>query len=432
MKIAFIRPNIGGKRSNDAIEPLMFAVLAGITDKKHDIVFYDERIEEIPLDLNVDIIAITTFTLTAKRAYEIAQVYRDRGVYTVIGGYHATLLPEEVINNADSVFIGSAENSWQEFLDDFEKGYPKQTYENKRLPNIDNIVYDRSIFEDKKYSFIVPVQFGRGCMHQCEFCTIGSSHHGDYVHRKIENVIDEIVKIKKRKKAKIIYFVDDNIFCNKSKAIKLFKELKKLKIKWACQGSIDIASDENLIKLMSESGCIEMLLGFENIEIQNIKKMNKVSNYKFNYEEVVKIFKKNKILIHASYVIGYDYDTKECFDNILKFSNKNKFFLSGFNPALPIPGTPFYKRMEKEGRLLYDKWWLDDNFRYGKSTFKPHNMTIEEFEQGILKCKVEYNTHISIWKRLFDGSSNLRHAFIYIIVNYINRKEVYNKKDVKL
>ena len=175
-----------------------------------------------------------------------------------------------------------------------------------------------------------------------------------------------------------------------------------------------------------------MLLGFENIEIQNIKKMNKVSNYKFNYEEVVKIFKKNKILIHASYVIGYDYDTKECFDNILKFSNKNKFFLSGFNPALPIPGTPFYKRMEKEGRLLYDKWWLDDNFRYGKSAFKPHNMIIEEFEQGILKCKVEYNTHISIWKRLFDGSSNLRHAFIYIIVNYINRKEVYNKKDVKL
>ena len=148
-------------------------------------------------------------------------------------------------------------------------------------------------------------------MHQCEFCTIGSVHKGDYAHRKVELVIEEIKEIfRTNKRAKVIYFVDDNIFANKKKALHLFNELKKLKIKWACQGSIDIAKDEDLVKLMSESGCIEMLLGFENINIMNIKKMNKKSNYDFDYENIIRIFKKHRILVHASYVIGYDYDTR--------------------------------------------------------------------------------------------------------------------------
>jgi len=221
-------------------------------------------------------------------------------------------------------------------------------------------------------------------------------------------------------------------FANKKKALHLFNELKKLKIKWACQGSIDIAKDEELVKLMSDSGCIEMLLGFENINIMNIKKMNKKSNYDFDYENIIRIFKKYRILVHASYVIGYDYDTKDYFQEILDFSNKHKFFLAGFNPALPIPGTPFYERLKKEGRLLYERWWLDENFLYGKACFEPYNMTIEEFEAGILKCKVEYNRHSSIWKRLFDGAANFKHALVFLAVNYINRKEVYNKKGIKL
>ena len=116
----------------------------------------------------------------------------------------------------------------------------------------------------------------------------------------------------------------------------------------------------------------------------------------------------------------------------MEFSKKHKFFLAGFNPALPIPGTPFYERLKKEGRLLYEQWWLDENFRYGKACFEPYNMTIEEFEAGILKCKVEYNRHSSIWKRLFDGAANFKHALVFLAVNYINRKEVYNKKGIKL
>ena len=434
MKIAFLRPNLGGQRSNDAIEPLGFAVLSGLTDrKKHEVVLFDERIEDIPMNLEVDLIVITTFTLTAKRAYTIADNYRKKGIYVVIGGYHASLIPEEVQEYADTVFVGSAEGNWARFLIELENGHPQKVYEEIKLPDISEVVYDRSIFKDKRYSFVVPVQFGRGCMHQCEFCTIGSVHRGDYAHRRVELVIEEIKEIfKTNKRAKVIYFVDDNIFANKKKALHLFNELKKLKIKWACQGSIDIAKDEELVKLMSESGCIEMLLGFENINIMNIKKMNKKSNYDFDYENIIRIFKKYKILVHASYVIGYDYDTKDYFQEILDFSNKHKFFLAGFNPALPIPGTPFYDRLKNEGRLLYDKWWLDDNFRYGKAAYTPHNMTVEEFEAGILRCKVEYNTHKNIWSRLFDGAANFKHALIFLAVNYINRKEIYNKKGIKL
>jgi len=290
MKIAFLRPNLGGQRSNDAIEPLGFAVLSGLTDrKKHEVVLFDERIEDIPMDLEVDLVVITTFTLTAKRAYTIADNYRKKGIYVVIGGYHASLIPEEVQEYADTVFVGSAEGNWARFLIELENGNPQKVYEEIKLPDISEVVYDRSIFKDKRYSFVVPVQFGRGCMHQCEFCTIGSVHKGDYAHRRVELVIEEIKEIfKTNKRAKVIYFVDDNIFANKKKALHLFNELKKLRIKWACQGSIDIAKDEELVKLMSESGCIEMLLGFENINIMNIKKMNKKSNYDFDYENIIK------------------------------------------------------------------------------------------------------------------------------------------------
>ena len=196
MKIAFLRPNLGGQRSNDAIEPLGFAVLSGLTDrKKHEVLLFDERIEDIPMDLDVDLVVITTFTLTAKRAYTIADNYRKKGIYVVIGGYHASLMPEEVQEYADTVFVGSAEGNWERFLIELENGHPQKVYEEIKLPDISEVVYDRSLFKDKKYSFVVPVQFGRGCMHQCEFCTIGSVHKGDYAHRKVELVIEEIKEI---------------------------------------------------------------------------------------------------------------------------------------------------------------------------------------------------------------------------------------------
>ena len=122
MKIAFLRPNLGGQRSNDAIEPLGFAVLSGLTDrKKHEVVLFDERIEDIPMDLEVDLVVITTFTLTAKRAYTIADNYRKKGIYVVIGGYHASLIPEEVQEYADTVFVGSAEGNWERFLIELER-----------------------------------------------------------------------------------------------------------------------------------------------------------------------------------------------------------------------------------------------------------------------------------------------------------------------
>lgn len=229
MKIAFLRPNLGGQRSNDAIEPLGFAVLSGLTDrKKHEVLLFDERIEDVPMDLEVDLVVITTFTLTAKRAYTIADNYRKKGIYVVIGGYHASLMPEEVQEYADTVFVGSAEGNWERFLIELENGHPQKVYEEIKLPDISEVVYDRSLFKDKKYSFVIPVQFGRGCMHQCEFCTIGSVHKGDYAHRKVELVIEEIKEIfRTNKRAKVIYFVDDNIFANKKKALHLFNILQQ-------------------------------------------------------------------------------------------------------------------------------------------------------------------------------------------------------------
>jgi radical SAM superfamily enzyme YgiQ (UPF0313 family) len=188
MKITFIRPSITGRRAYDAMEPLAFAILAGLTPQDIELDFFDERLEEIPADHETELVALTVETYTARRAYQIAGSFRRRGVPVVMGGYHASFLPEEALQFADAVVINDAEGVWEEVVRDAQDGKLRKTYQSRRLPALAGLKFDRRIFRGKRYKAASPVQYGRGCKYACDFCSIHAFYGSSLRQRPVGEV----------------------------------------------------------------------------------------------------------------------------------------------------------------------------------------------------------------------------------------------------
>jgi len=217
MKITFIRPNMFARKANDAMEPLVFAVLKSLTPDDIELELYDDRIEEIPEYIDTDIIAMTVETFTARRAYQLADKFRNKGIKVVMGGYHPTFLPTESLEHADSIFVGEAEGSWHLFLEDVRKGYLQKIYQQPKNISITNIEFDESIFANKSYLPIVPVQYGRGCKFNCEFCSISAFYGKEQKFRCLQKVRAELI----RKRVKYAFIIDDNLFMNEKKSYEI-------------------------------------------------------------------------------------------------------------------------------------------------------------------------------------------------------------------
>jgi radical SAM superfamily enzyme YgiQ (UPF0313 family) len=432
-RITMINPNMASYRSGDAMQPLVFAILKSLTPPGFEVTFFDDRIEEIDYEHPTDLVAISVGTFTARQSYKIAAIYREKGTPVVMGGYHATLLPQEVKQHADAVVVGSAENIWIQLLEDFANNCLKPFYQSEENnPEFLETSYDYSIFNGKKYFPLNLVEWGRGCRHNCDFCCIQAFNNGKEILRPIEDVINDIGRLDH----KPIFFVDDNLYHNKKHFREFLKDLIPLKRKWACQISVDVAADDELLDLMQQSGCLMVLLGIESLKRDNLKMMNKGWNIsQEKYTEALRKFRKRHIMIYGAFIFGYDHDTPDDFKASVDFAIKNKLFIANFNPLYPMPGTPLYDRLEKEERLVYEKWWTDPAFYYGKTMFRPTGMTPEELESYCFKAKKQFNSIRSILYRSTNLSANM-YGFVnpayFIMANYTNRKEVYKKQGKKL
>jgi radical SAM superfamily enzyme YgiQ (UPF0313 family) len=374
MKIALILPAIGkipGQKYIRAwqMEPLPIAQLAALTPKDIQIVFFDDRMEEIDYDVNVDLVGISIETYTALRAYQIASEFRKRNKPVVMGGFHATLCPDEVAQYADTVVIGQAEGSWPVLLDDFGNGVMKKKYLPLPLESCNQVIPDRTIYGDRNYINVRLMEAGRGCKFRCEFCSIQQFFEGAHHRRDVDIILQELHEMEKSKG--LIFFVDDNITSDTGFARELFRALIPLKIKWVGQADITIARDPELLELMVQSGCQGVLIGFESLNPDNLRQMNKAFNaVAGGPEQAVKIIHDHKLRLYATFLYGYNNDQKEDFQQIIDFCINNKIFMVGFNHLTPFPGTPLYERLEREKLLLYDKWWLSSEYRYGQIPFK--------------------------------------------------------------
>jgi radical SAM superfamily enzyme YgiQ (UPF0313 family) len=400
MKITFVYPAIGKKPGKKYIktwkmEPLPIAVLAALTPDDIEIEFFDDRLELIDYGTDTDLVAITVETYTALRAYDIAARFRKRGIKVVMGGYHPTHVPDEVSGHADAVVVGNAEGVWQQVLQDARNGNGlKPRYEG--TPQYVSVRPRRDIFAGKDYLNLGLVETGRGCPFKCEFCHITSYYSGRYYPRSIDDVIADVAS----SGHKNFFFVDDNLVANPGYALDLCKELEGLGINWSAQGTLTMAKNRELLKWMRRSGCSVMLVGFESLEEENLRQMGKEwSSSLGDRDDLVRAIHGEGINMYATFIFGFDHDTPTSFKRAIDFSLSHGFFYTAFNHLLPFPGTPLYERLERHGRLLRPRWWLDREYTYGDVAFQPASMSPEELSQRCVDARKSFFRYSSIFNR---------------------------------
>lgn len=440
MKLTLIYPNIGRREHSlyvdeARMEPLPLAVIAGLTPPNIEVVLYDDRLEPIPYDEPTDLVVITAQVFTARRAYEISAEFRRRGVPVMIGGMHATLIPGEVAEHADSVYVGDAEFLWPQVIEDVRRGKLRPLYQAQAGRPQPGVLPRRDIFRGKNYLPITLLQFSRGCRFECDFCAVSVFFHKTHFCRPMREVIQEIEAQERR----LLFFVDDNILANFEAAKALCRELIPLKVHWVSQASIDMTQDRQLMALLVKSGCLGHVVGFESINAQNLRSMKKASNLIGGfqaYKPQLEILRDYGLQTWAAFTLGHDGDTPASIEATLEFALTNKFAFAAFNVLMPYPNTPLYQRLKAEGRLLYDgKWWLHPEYRFNYAAFQPKLMSPEELTEATYRARSSFNSVGSIIRRALDLKTNMRsprRLGTYLAYNPLFRQEVFKKQGLKL
>ena len=430
MKITFIRPSMAGKQSADALVPLAFMILFSLTPKDIDVEFYDERIEKLPQTIDSYAVCFSVETFSAKRAYLLAQKYKtiNPDIKIIMGGFHPTACPDETSEFADSVIVGDAEPVWAQVIEDLRNNDLKPRYISPNSYMLSFAKMDKSIFGNKKYANIGVVQWKRGCAFNCNFCSVRSFYKSCVLERDIDDVISEI----KNMKEKMLFITDDNLLHNKEKLKDFLIKLSPLKKKWACQVSINITSDDELLRLMAKSGCIVMLIGFESLSVKNLIEIGKKQNVaNSDYEKAIKKIYSHGIMIYATFIFGYPHDTIESFDEVYKFAMKHKFLVANFNPLMTMPATDLHAELHGKEKLIDEKWWLSDEYTYGSAMHHPENYSAEQLGGNCKRLRYKFYSAANIAKRMLNPV-NLRCIHLFLLLNIVSAIEIKKKQEIKL
>ncbi len=344
---------------------LTLRYLAGLVPKGHRVTVVEESVEEINFNEKPDLVGISVQTFSVERAYDVAAEYRKRGVPVVLGGIHVTAVPEEAELHGDAVVVGEAEDSWPELIRDFENRKLKKRYEIPRRDALANLPLPRfDLLDPSKYIRpfssrmpLIPIQTGRGCSHDCDFCATTKFYGEKLRHRPIEDIIKEI----RNSGANTFFFVDDNLTAEYKWALEFFKAIKPLGIKFHCQMDTLIHHRPELVEQAAASGCFHAYVGFESQDPQVLRSVNKRFNQPEEYKEVFRLLNRHHIACYASFIVGFDNDTLEGAKYTVNFLVAQKAAFAAFFPLCPFPGTPLYERLKQANRLFLDDWWLHRN-----------------------------------------------------------------------
>jgi len=394
--------------------------IAAITPEEHDIKIIDENYERLDFNQDVDLVGITCLTMYAKRAYEIADKFRELGVTVVLGGYHPSALPEEAKQHADSVVIGEAENNWEKLLSDFERGDLKPFYESEGNISPEDIPIPRRDLLNKKFSSDA-ILVNRGCPNRCEFCTVTKMYSSKL--KPIKKVVEEV----KNLIPKVVIVYDANFILPINYHKELFKELKKLDKRWLAQATITtLGKNEEYLKIAKEAGLFSWYVGFESISQKSIdetnKKVNKVDDYVSSIEKI----KKYDMLIFGSFIFGFDNDTPDIFEKTYDAIKEWDIDVVDFHILTPFPGTALYERLKKEGRMLSEDW---DKYDLANAVFQPKQMSPEELYKGTRWIAKKYYSISNIIKRFYrsiEKHKKLLLSFYILQQNISSRQEFKN------
>ncbi len=423
MKIALLAPAGAMHRYNGMFHkglhyaPITLALLAALVPKDLDaeVRIYDETAEAIPLDLEADVVCITCITGTAARCYKYSDYFRKKGIKVILGGVHPSLMPDEARMHADSVIVGLGEENFPKALLDLKNGCLKEIYYQDKCTDIAGRPLPRKdLLKKDKYITLNTVEAIRGCNHSCTFCAYPQAFGRKVYKRPIEDIITEI----KSFKGKEVVFPDVNLIADVKFAKELFTAMIPLKKWWFGLTTTAIGDNEELLDVFEKSGCKGLLIGFESVNQETQKNINKGVNRVNEYKNLMEKLHKRGIMVMGCFSLGGDEDKKDVFKRTVDLCIEAKIDLPRFSVITPFPATQFYNELESEGRIIDRDWAMYD---VEHCVYKPKHMTKEELEAGIAWAWKEAYSVKNIFKRL-DLTKRKTVKSIFMLLNIGYRK----------
>ncbi len=410
--------------------PIGLGIVATLTPDDWEIEVINSSYEDYT-NKKADLVGVTAYTSTAYHAYQVAEHFRLKNIPVVMGGIHATLLPKEASQYVDSVIIGEAEGSWSSVIKDFTNNQLKPVYKTG-FCEADQISPAKHSIISNGYN-LSTIQASRGCPFNCHYCSVTLINGGKVRLRPVSHIIKEWQTIEN----KFIWFADDNLFgyskTAKAWAKELFKELGKLEIKknWMCFAHVNSLLDEEALELAAESGCKLIYIGFESEDIESLRSMNKNARQINSYGKVISLLHKYGISILAGIMLGFDNDTPESIERRIDFvleSEIDSYFLS---VVTPLPGTRFFDRIQKEGRLIYNNFPKDwEHYDWANLVHRPLFMSFNEAENAIAKAYEKAYSYSNIKQKYKQSADNLKSkdtAYLNYLSN-MDFREIYFKQ----
>jgi len=390
MKILLISPLSGSKLLGGnfyfRLPFLSLPTVAGITPPDIEVEIVDERVDGIPWDATPDLVGITAMTPLAPRAYQIADAFRRRGIPVVMGGMHPSVMPEEALEHADAVVVGEAEGIWPEVIEDARSGRLSGVYRSKGLADLASCAVKprRDLISADKYLPVTFMETSRGCPHACHFCSVTRFFGGRHRTLPIELVVEQLRELRPVEKRfalkNCVFFVDDNIIGHPDHAMELFEAIRPFNLKWFGQASIGLAQRPDLLKAMSETGCMAIEIGIETIdESSEAKKIGKPMKDQKEIIEAIHTIQSYNIGVQGSFIFGFDHDDPGVFQRTARFVDRARLDAVYVGILTPYPGTKVFRRLQEEGRLLHTDW---ERYDSANVVFMPRGMTPGQLQQG--------------------------------------------------
>jgi radical SAM superfamily enzyme YgiQ (UPF0313 family) len=439
MKILLISPERERKKEEAFLFRLSFLNLpniAAVTPPDVEVKIVDEAFEKINFEEKVDLVGVTAQTPVAPRAYQIAKEFKKKGTLVVMGGVHASMLPQEALQHVDAVVVGEAEEVWPDLIEDLRRGQMRRIYAGSGFVNSSNLPFPRRDLLNKKFYFPLKlIETTRGCPHHCDFCGVSKFFGFRYRHRPLSEIERELNTffqkgtvmnpvLKKTLslfsqdlpyflKRRLLYIIDSNVAGDKRFCHDLLSLLKEFDLLWYGHAPVSIAFDQKLLEGFSKSGCIAINIGFESFSAKNLNTMGKGFNQPSRYAEAVKRIHDQGVGIMGTFIVGLDDDDPGVFQRTIDFCIDSKLDWALTFIMAPYPGTDSYLRLDKERRIFCRDWEKYDSLH---AVYHPLLMSVEELEKGMR----------GIWKEVFSTSSIYQrilkkpwiHPLFYLAMNW--------------
>ncbi len=375
--------------------PLGLATLAGYLSPEDEVVLQDQHVEKLDLSDAPDLVVIQVYITNAYRAYAIADHYRSRGAYVLLGGLHVTSLPEEAALHADTIFIGPGEDTFPQFLNDFRDKQPQRVYRSsvrslERMPQSRRDLIKRNLY-------LVPnsIVVSRGCPHHCDFCYKDAFFEGgrSFYTQRVDDALAEIERLPGRH----LYFLDDHLLGDPKFAAALFEGMRGMNRVFQGAATVDSILQGDLIEKAAEAGLRSLFVGFETFSPINLQHSNKKQNLARDYAEAVNRLHAAGIMINGSFVFGLDDDGPDVFKRTVDWGIKHSITTSTYHVLTPYPGTRLFREMEQQGRILTRNWDLYDTRNV---VYQAANLTAEELKAGYAWAYKEFYK----WSNIFTAS----------------------------